>query len=184
MCLFISHGNIAFHVNSHLHTVHIVKVQCIGVTQIAILVLSGRSSQHRFFGCWEDVPCKTSIAIWIVPVVRVTQMCGRQRSNFLPNKFLVFPNLFRVWHFLGLYIFQSFSQNFILSSGLLPIREKMSKMASVNEAELVKLSKQLQGRLGISPRVYIERFQNWGRNQKALVLSVKPKSLSDIQVSE
>ena len=60
----------------------------------------------------------------------------------------------------------------------------MSKMASVDEAELVKRSKQLQERLGASPRVYIERFQNWGRNQKALVLSVKPKSLSDIQVSE
>ena len=60
----------------------------------------------------------------------------------------------------------------------------MSKMASVDEAELVKQSKQLQERLGTSLRVYIERFQNWGGNQKALVLSVKPKSLSDIQVSE
>ena len=60
----------------------------------------------------------------------------------------------------------------------------MSKMASVDETELIKRSKQLQGQLGASPWVHIERFQNWGRNQKSLVLSVEPKSLSDIQVSE
>ena len=60
----------------------------------------------------------------------------------------------------------------------------MSKMASEDEKELIKLCKQLQGQLGAYPCVRIERFQNWGRNQKSMVLSVEPKSLSDIQVSE
>ena len=41
---------------------------------------------------------------------------------------------------------------------------------------------QLNARLGLAPKVYIEQFQNWGRNQNAQVLTVKPKTLSEIQV--
>ena len=55
--------------------------------------------------------------------------------------------------------------------------------SSDNLVQLIQERKdQLQARLGAFPAVYIERFQNWGRNQKALALAVKPKSLQEIQV--
>lgn len=57
-------------------------------------------------------------------------------------------------------------------------------MASAESMQLEEKQMRLQEELGSFPRIFIEKFRNWGRNQSALVLAVKPKSLVDIQVSQ
>ena len=49
------------------------------------------------------------------------------------------------------------------------------------EPEIVQSQRQLQDKVGMFPRVIIEKFRNWGRTQEAVVLAVRPRCLQDIQ---